>query len=462
MTSPTGAHGSPDDVPHLRLPTEELTQLVQVAAMLVAALRQRRTALGAEAWHPHEDAARRHERATNPDLRRPNEHDQAQRWAAAAARQWGEDAPAADPAFWHDTTTDPARSTPLWQQGLTVEHRGWSPEEVLAGLSPPTSAAELAEQLRTVPDPRQVAADERVRVYQEPGADGRLVLTRWEAEAGNGWPAFTQVCARDAEIAERALHTLQHGSEQDRTRLDHACQVGDQLMAGATAPVGTLVDADTLGAAIETVTGQDIAARIRDCPAWHTLHVRVEEHLAAGAALDTVVAPLAGMEVSSARRPAAVAASRIQTAEHTAAEAARVAAQLDPQQQPGRDPAASPSSVDAGLLAQAAELVTGQQWGSTRMLARRLGLDSDVAAGLMDELERHNIVGPADPQGRARQVLVTPYELPSVLGTTPAAGPTEATRMASSPTATTAPASAPHRSAHQPAGQDQTRPTQTP
>lgn len=646
MSSASSAQGSPDDVPQLRLPTEDLTQVIQVAAMLVAALRQRRE--GADAWHPHEDAARRHDRAADPELRRPSGEDQAHRWARAAAAQWGSDSPAADPALWHqdpefDLVTHESLSTktPLWDRAGTFEKRGWTPQEVLAGLDPPSSAEALSEQLRaSVPDPRQVGPEERVRVYHEPGVDGRIVISRWEAEAaGEGFPLLRQLSARDEQIAERVLHTFRHGSAEDRARLFQAGEVGQQLAAGTRAPLGALVDAHSLTGAIETAAGQRAAAAIRGCEAFGALHTRVEERLAAGEDLPTVLAPLAGMDVSSARTPAAVAVSRLQPGEHTSTEAARVAAGLDPQQgwdqatgrmlsgqygpavdqqlhQQGMNPQqtqTSSSSAEAGvssllqraayvateggvtapdwlqrtlhvsyreatqaceqlrqygvlgpaksgglssarlrrddvdaalglevsdqtrswcrqlheaaeqagqtealsrpelqrrlgvplgraedllsalaqagvveeagsgswrsqtssaeqarallpeqvrdmaaptdpsLLAQAAELVTRQQWGSSRMLGRRLGLEPDAVVGLMDELEQHGIVGPADAGGRARPVWAQPGEVPTLLGTTASAG--TATSPASRPTPTP-PRSTPHRG-HEPAGQSQ-------
>lgn len=647
MSSPSGVQGSPDDVPQLRLPTDELTQVVQAAAMLVAALRQRRE--GADAWHPHEDAARRHDRAADPELRRPSGEDQAHRWARAAAGQWGSDSPAADPALWHqdpefDLITHESLSTktPLWKRAGTIEQRGWPPQEVLAGLDPPSSAEALSDQLRaSVPDPRQVGPEERVRVYHEPGADGRIVISRWEAEAaGDGFPLLKQLSARDEQIAERVLHTFRHGSAADRARLFQAGEVGQQLAAGTRAPLGSVVDAHTLTGAIETAAGRQAAAAIRGCDAFGALHTRVEERLAAGEDLETVLAPLAGMDVATARKPAAVAVSRLQPGEHTSTEASRVAAGLDPQQgwdqatgrmlsgqygpavdqqlhQQGlsspQPPASSPGAeagvssllqraayvateggvtapnwlqrtlhvsyrdatqaceqlrqygvlapaqggglsparlrrdeVDAALglevsdqtrswcrqlheaaeqagqtetlsrpelqrrlgvplgraedllsalaqagvveetgsdawrsqtssaeqarallpehvrtttgqrdpslLAQAAELVTREQWGSSRMLGRRLGLEPDVVVGLMDELEQHGIVGPADAGGRARPVWAQPGDVPSLVGTTATTGPVS-THAASSPAATP-PGTAPQRG-HQPAGPPQ-------
>lgn len=73
-------------------------------------------------------------------------------------------------------------------------------------------------------------------------------------------------------------------------------------------------------------------------------------------------------------------------------------------------------STDAEAVRDAAELIVHSGIASASMLQRRLRVGFARAGRLMDQLEQMGIVGALDGPGSSRSVLVTPDQLPAIIG----------------------------------------------
>lgn len=80
--------------------------------------------------------------------------------------------------------------------------------------------------------------------------------------------------------------------------------------------------------------------------------------------------------------------------------------------EPQRDDVPDPSAKD---IADAAELVIRADFGSVPMIQRKMRIGFTLACKVMTRLAHYGVVGPADPSGGAREVMVKPEELDEML-----------------------------------------------